>query len=66
MVERRVIGFGQLVIAPCLCCWYVIPCCLQIAKLLIIPFVCCVERFYLGRQFTRETVGAIGVVVVVS
>lgn len=35
----------------------------QIAKLLIIPFVCFVERFYLGRVFSRETVASIGVVV---
>lgn len=27
---------------------------LQVAKLLIIPFVCFVERFYMGRVFTRE------------
>ena len=37
----------------------------QIAKLLIIPFVCFVERFYLGRVFSRETVASIGVVVLV-
>eukprot|EP00887_Chlorella_sp_A99_P001053 scaffold14.g1053.t1 len=37
---------------------------LWIAKLLIIPFVCFVERVYLGRTFSRETVASIGVVVV--
>jgi hypothetical protein len=37
---------------------------LQIAKLLIIPFVCLIERFYLGRTFTRETVATIFVVIV--
>ena len=36
---------------------------LQIAKLLIIPFVCLVEKFYLGRKFTPSTVTSIIVVV---
>ena len=36
---------------------------MQIAKLLIIPFVCCIEYAYLGRRFTRETLAAIAVVV---
>lgn len=36
----------------------------QIAKLLIIPFVCAIERFYLGRTFSREVVATIGVVIV--
>lgn len=35
----------------------------QIAKLLIIPFVCLIERFYLGRTFSRETVMAILLVI---
>jgi len=35
----------------------------QIAKLLIIPFVCAIERFYLGRVFTREVVATIGLVI---
>ena len=37
---------------------------LQIAKLLIIPFVCLVEKFHLGRKFTPSTVTSIIVVVV--
>ena len=37
--------------------------CVQIAKLLIIPFVCLIERFYLGRVFSREVVGAILLVI---
>lgn len=35
----------------------------QIAKLLIIPFVCLIERFYLGRIFSREVVGSILLVI---
>jgi solute carrier family 35 protein E3 len=36
---------------------------LQIAKLLIIPFVCFVESFFLGRTFTGEVVGSIVLVI---
>ena len=35
----------------------------QIAKLLIIPFVCLVEAFWLGKVFTRSVVGAVLTVV---
>lgn len=35
----------------------------QIAKLLIIPCVCFIERFYMGRRFTREVTAAILVVI---
>jgi hypothetical protein len=35
----------------------------QIAKLLIIPFVCFVERFYLGRTFSREVMMSIMLVI---
>ncbi|KAL3132232.1 hypothetical protein ABBQ32_008821 [Trebouxia sp. C0010 RCD-2024] len=35
----------------------------QIAKLLIVPFVCLVEKFWLGREFTRGIVIAVLVVV---
>lgn len=35
----------------------------QIAKLLIIPFVCFVESSFLGRTFTREVVASIMLVV---
>ena len=35
----------------------------QIAKLLIIPFVCLVEKFYLGRKFNPSTVTSIIIVV---
>ena len=38
-------------------------CSAQIAKLLIIPFVCLVERFYLGRVFSREVVASILLVI---
>ncbi len=37
--------------------------CVQIAKLLIIPFVCLIERFYLGRVFAREVVASILLVI---
>ena len=37
---------------------------LQIAKLLIIPFVCLIERFYMGRTFSNEVLATIGLVVV--
>lgn len=37
--------------------------CLQIAKLLIIPFVCLVELFWMGRRFTVPVVGAIMLVI---
>jgi solute carrier family 35, member E3 len=36
----------------------------QIAKLLIIPFVCLVERFWLGKHFSRAVMGSVAVVVV--
>lgn len=36
---------------------------MQIAKLLIVPFVCLVEKFWLGREFTRGIVIAVLVVV---
>ncbi|KAK2076375.1 hypothetical protein QBZ16_000900 [Prototheca wickerhamii] len=36
----------------------------QIAKLLIIPFVCLIERFYMGRTFSNEVLATIGLVVV--
>ena len=36
----------------------------QIAKLLIIPFVCGVERIWLGRRFSREVTAAIATVVI--
>jgi hypothetical protein len=36
----------------------------QVAKLLIIPFVCGVERLWLGRRFSRQVTAAVGVVVV--
>lgn len=36
----------------------------QIAKLLIIPFVCFVEWFYMGRTFTREVATTILVVII--
>ena len=39
-------------------------CRLQIAKLLIIPFVCLVEKFWLGRRFTPSVVTAITIVVI--
>lgn len=35
----------------------------QVAKLLIIPFVCFLERFYMGRVFTREVAVAILLVI---
>lgn len=36
----------------------------QIAKLLIIPFVCLVEYVWLGRRFTPRVVAAVATVVV--
>ena len=36
----------------------------QVAKLLIIPFVCGVERVWLGRRFTPAVTAAVGVVIV--
>jgi drug/metabolite transporter (DMT)-like permease len=36
----------------------------QVAKLLIIPFVCGVERLWLGRRFSRQVTAAVAVVVV--
>lgn len=36
---------------------------IQIAKLLIIPFVCLVEKFWLGKEFTRGVVTSVLVVV---
>lgn len=36
---------------------------MQIAKLLIIPFVCLVEKFWLGKEFTRGVVTSVLVVV---
>ncbi len=38
-------------------------CHVQIAKLLIVPFVCLVERFWLQRHFTRPVIASILVVV---
>ena len=38
-------------------------CIAQIAKLLIIPFVCLVEKFWLGKEFTRGVVTSVLVVV---
>ncbi len=38
-------------------------CVLQIAKLLIIPFVCLVEKFWLGKEFTRGVVTSVLIVV---
>ena len=38
-------------------------CNMQIAKLLIIPFVCLVEKFWLGKEFTRGVVTSVLVVV---
>lgn len=35
----------------------------QIAKLLVIPFVCFVERFFLGAVFSRQVLATIMVVV---
>ena len=32
---------------------------LQIAKLLVIPFVCMVERFFFGKYFSRQVLGTI-------
>jgi solute carrier family 35 protein E3 len=37
--------------------------CAQIAKLLIIPFVCMVELFWLRRSFTPQVTSAILVVI---
>lgn len=36
---------------------------LQIAKLLIIPFVCVVEKFWLGREFSTGVVTSVVTVV---
>ena len=38
-------------------------CCPQIAKLLIIPFVCLVERFWLGKTFSRSVIASVVTVV---
>ena len=38
-------------------------CVMQIAKLLIIPFVCLVEKFWLGKEFTRGVVTSVLIVV---
>lgn len=38
-------------------------CNMQIAKLLIIPFVCLVEKFWLGKEFTRGVITSVLVVV---
>ena len=35
----------------------------QIAKLLIIPFVCLVEKFWLGREFSKGVVVSVVTVV---
>lgn len=35
----------------------------QIAKLLIIPFVCLVERFWLGKQFSARVIMSVVTVV---
>lgn len=39
--------------------WFV-----QIAKLLIIPFVCLVERFWLGKTFSRSVIASVVTVVI--
>jgi solute carrier family 35 protein E3 len=36
----------------------------QIAKLLIIPFVCAVELLWMGRRFTAPILASIGLVIV--
>jgi len=36
----------------------------QIAKLLIIPFVCLVERFWLGKTFSRSVIASVLTVVI--
>lgn len=36
---------------------------MQVAKLLIIPFVCLVEKMWLGREFTSSAVTSILVVI---
>lgn len=38
-------------------------CATQIAKLLIIPFVCAVEHFWLGKVFSRSVIASVLVVV---
>lgn len=43
---------------------YVVFSCTQVAKLLIIPFVCAVEAVCLGRRFTAATICCIVTVVV--
>ena len=40
-----------------------LPCRPQIAKLLVIPFVCLVERFFMGSVFSRQVLGTIVLVV---
>ncbi len=41
-----------------------LPASLQIAKLLVIPFVCLVERFYFGRIFSNQVLATIFTVIV--
>jgi len=36
----------------------------QIAKLLIIPFVCLVEHFWLGKTFSRAVIASVVTVVI--
>jgi solute carrier family 35 protein E3 len=42
---------------------FLLPSCKQIAKLLIIPFVCLVELFWMGRRFTTPVVCSILLVI---
>ena len=37
---------------------------MQIAKLLIIPFVCLVEHFWLGKTFSRAVIASVVTVVI--
>lgn len=36
----------------------------QIAKLSIVPFVCLVERFWLGKHFSRQSLASVATVIV--
>jgi len=36
----------------------------QVCKLLIIPFVCLVEHFWLGKVFTRSVIASVVTVVI--
>jgi solute carrier family 35 protein E3 len=48
---------------PIDCRVFLLPLCNQIAKLLIIPFVCLVELFWMGRRFTTPVVCSILLVI---